>query len=174
MRMQRTRGQVALALLAGAVAAVVVVCEVSGRRQAGGAEVLEEREGYDRDEPREDPLGGFAPRGMGKVSYAASLGQRPDMEHLGFYDTKKDPWLKADGKGSYKFWSDDYNWKQGDGTAWSGPSQDEDEEKALDEEEEPEDLPDRDNQKNGWQQAEFSRWINKQAEFSRWINKQVN
>ena len=101
MRMQRTRGgQVALALLAGIVATVVVVCRVSGRRA-----VLEEREGYERDEPRQDPLGGFAPRGMGKVSYAATLGQRPDMEHFGFYDPKTDPWLKADEKDSYKFWS---------------------------------------------------------------------
>jgi hypothetical protein len=161
MSLRRRLGYLTFALFAGVVSAFVLLSQLVERE--GQQSVLEEREGYERDQLQDDPLGGFVPRNMDQVSYAATLGQHPSMQHLGFYDPATDPWIKADRRNTYKFWSTDYDKKQGDGTAWSGPEADEAEEKALDEEE-PDELPDRDNRKNGWQQAEFTRWIQKQGQ----------
>ena len=82
------------------------------------------------------------------------------------YPPKNDPWLAAwSGKGSYKLWAKDYESRHGDGTKYNslhgthglaGASE----------------KPNRLNRKNGWEQAEFFKWVNNQggdapAEFQR-------
>ena len=73
------------------------------------------------------------------------------------YPASKDPWLASwAGKGSYRLWARDYESRHGDGTRYNSLSGTHGLAPAEEE-------PDRLNRKNGWEQAEFFKWVKHQG-----------
>jgi hypothetical protein len=143
----------AVGLLVGL--AMVSVLYSPGERVGRGASKVVELEGVGDAGGVGGQSGRGRRRGVPLTFWRRKIkGPGPSMD-VGLYSAKRygDPWARADG-GSYKLWADASKEPTGSTPLQMTAEQQE----AYDEEE-----PDEKNQKNGWEEYQFDKWVRKQG-----------
>lgn len=143
----------AVGLLVGL--AMVSVLYSPGERVGRGASKVVELEGVGDAGGVGGQSGRGRRRGVPLTFWRRKIkGPGPSMD-VGLYSAKRygDPWARADG-GSYKLWADASKEPTGSTPLQMTAEQ----QQAYDEEE-----PDEKNQKNGWEEYQFDKWVRKQG-----------